>query len=128
MVGFTAALGGNRDWSCCLCGAVRIRALDQVPKQTLNSFHMSPTTDPTGQTHSYFICLYCSLRSSQTDTPHCSLTAHTQTHATHSLLQNSNNTPLSQHMEVSVNTAQSRTVVGMINHTQCSCLSEVSHR
>ncbi len=55
MVAFTAALGGTRDWSCCLCGAVGIRALDQVPKQTLNSFHMSPSTDPTGQTHSHFI-------------------------------------------------------------------------
>lgn len=83
MVGFSAALGGNRDWSCCLCGAVGIRALDQVPKQTLNSFHMSPTTDPMGRIHSLrslTSSFYCSLRSSQTDTPHCNLAARTQTY------------------------------------------------
>lgn len=81
---WVSALGGNRVWSCCLCGAVGIRALDQVPKQALNSFHMSPTTDPMGQIplspFSHFICVYCSLRSSQTDTPHCNLAARTQTY------------------------------------------------
>lgn len=91
------ALGGNRVWSCCLCGAVGIRALDQVPKQTLNSFHMSPTTDPMGQIplspFSHFICVYCSLRSSQTDTPHCNLAARTNTNTCmYSLIQNSNKT------------------------------------
>lgn len=83
MVGFSAALGGNRVWSCCLCGAVGIRALDQVPKQTLNSFHMFLTTDPMGGIHSLrslTLSVYCSLKSSKTDTPHCNLAARTQTY------------------------------------------------
>lgn len=76
---------------------------------------------------SHFICVYCSLRSSQTDTPHCNLTARTQTVHTPCYRIQIKHT-LSQHIEVSVNTAQSRTVVGKINHTHCICISEVSHR